>query len=81
MAVALIALVFSTTGLADAARRAVIGAVDGHQISSKPHAGGILLLGRNRKFPASAIPTVKDASKVGGKTVAEIEGSLPACDC
>jgi hypothetical protein len=77
MAVALVALVFSTTGLADAARRAVVSAVDGHQISSKPHADGILLLGKNRKFPASAIPTVQDASKVGGKTVAEIEGSCP----
>jgi hypothetical protein len=79
MVIALVALVFSTTGLADAARRAVLSAVGGHPISAKPHAGGILLLGKNRKFPASAIPTVKNASRVGGKTAAELAGTcLPA---
>ena len=77
LVISLIALVFSTTGLADAARRAVISAVDGHQVSAKPHAGGLLLLGKNRKFPASAIPTVGNSSRVGGKTVAELEGSCP----
>jgi hypothetical protein len=77
MIVALLALVLSTTGIADAARRAVINAVDGHPISTKPHAGGILLLGKNRKFPASAIPTVKDAGKVGGKTAEQLEGTCP----
>jgi len=77
MIVALLALVFSTTGLADAARRAVVSAVAGHPVSAKPHAGGILVLGRNRKFPASAIPTVKDAKEVGGKTAAQLEGSCP----
>jgi hypothetical protein len=77
MVVALVALVFSTTGLADAARRAVIGAVAGHPISTTPHAGGLLLLGKNRKFPASAIPTVKDASRVDGKTAEELAGSCP----
>jgi len=61
MIIALIALVFSTTGLADAARRAVVSAIDGHPISSKPRPGGILTLGRNRKFPSSAIPTVGNA--------------------
>lgn len=78
MVVALVALVLSTTGIADAARRAVISAVDGHQISAKPHAGGLLLLGKNRKFPASAIPTVKDATRVGGKTAEELAGTCPA---
>ena len=77
MVVALIALVFSTTGLADAARHAVVSAIDGHAISATPHAGGVLLLGRNRKFPASAIPTVKDASRVGGKTAEELAGTCP----
>jgi hypothetical protein len=77
MVIALIALVFSTTGLADAARRKVMSAVDGHPISSTPHAGGVLLLGKNRKFPASAIPTVKDASRVGGKTAEELAGTCP----
>ncbi len=75
MVVALIALVLSSTGLADAARNAVVAAIAGHPISTKPHAGGILLLGNNRKFPAAAIPTVGEASRVGGKTAAELEGT------
>jgi hypothetical protein len=75
--IALIALVFSTTGLADAARHAVVTAIGGHQISTKPHAGGILLLGKNRQFPAAAIPTVKNASRVGGKTAEELAGTCP----
>lgn len=77
LVIALIALVFSTTGLADAARRAVVSALAGHAVSSKPHAGGILLLGKNRKFPASAIPTVHNASRLGGKTAGELEGTCP----
>ncbi len=77
MIVALIALVLSSTGLADAARHAVISAFAGHPVSTKPHAGGILLLGKNRKFPASAIPTVKNAREVGGKTAAQLEGTCP----
>jgi hypothetical protein len=77
MIVALIALVFSTTGLADAARRAVTSAVDGHAISTTPHAGGLLLLGNNRKFPAAAIPTVKNARRVGGETAAQLAGTCP----
>jgi hypothetical protein len=77
MVVALIALMLSTTGLADAARHAMIAAIGGHPISSKPHAGGILLLGRNRKFPAAAIPTVREASRVGGRSAAQLEGSCP----
>jgi hypothetical protein len=77
MVIAVIALVFSTTGLADAARRAVISAINGHPISAKPHAGGILLLGKNRKFPASAIPTVRNASRVDGKTAEELAGTCP----
>jgi hypothetical protein len=75
--VALVALVFSTTGLADAARHAVISAFAGHPISTKPYAGGVLLLGKNRKFPVSAIPTVRDASRVDGKTAEELAGTCP----
>ena len=75
MIVALVALVFSTTGLADAARHAVTAAVDGHLISTKPHAGGLLVLGKNRKFPASAIPTVHEASHLDGKTATQLKGS------
>jgi hypothetical protein len=77
MAVALAALALSTTGLADAARKAVVSSIGGHPISAKPHAGGILLLGRNRKFPAAAIPTVANARRVGGRTLAQLEGSCP----
>lgn len=78
MTIALIALVFSTTGLADAARTAVVSAISGHPVSAKPIAGGVLLLGKNRKFPASAIPTVKDASRVDGKSAEELAGTCPA---
>ena len=75
--IALIALVFSTTGLADAARRAVVTAFAGHPVSTVPHAGGVLLLGRNRKFPAAAIPTVANAQKVAGKTAEQLAGTCP----
>ncbi|HEY4428632.1 MAG TPA: hypothetical protein VGN08_10545 [Solirubrobacteraceae bacterium] len=75
--IALVALVFSTTGLADAARHAVVSAIAGHPISAKPRAGGILLLGKNRKFPPAAIPTVKNASRVGGKTAEQLAGTCP----
>jgi hypothetical protein len=77
LVIALIALVFSTTGLADAARHAVVSAIGGHPISSKPRAGGVLLLGKNRKFPAAAIPTVSNASRVGGKTAEQLAGTCP----
>jgi hypothetical protein len=77
MVVALIALTLSMTGLADAAKRAVLDTVAGHPISAKPRAGGVLLLGKTRKFPAAAIPTVKEASRVGGKTAAQLEGTCP----
>jgi hypothetical protein len=75
--ISLIALVFSTTGFSDAARNAVISVVAGHPVSAKPYPGGLLLLGRNGKFPAAAIPTVKDASRIGGKTAAELSGTCP----
>lgn len=77
LVVSLVALVFSTTGLADAARHAVASALSGHPVSTKPHAGGILVLGRNRKFPASAIPTVANANRLGGKTLAQVSGTCP----
>jgi hypothetical protein len=77
LVIALIALVFSTTGLADAARHAVVRAIGGHPVSTKPHAGGVLLLGKNRKFPAAAIPTVKNATHIGGKTADQLTGTCP----
>jgi hypothetical protein len=77
MTIAVIALVFSTTGLADAARNAVISAIAGHPVSTRPYPGGVLLLGKNKKFPASAIPTVSNAAKVGGKTAEQLAGTCP----
>ncbi len=68
---------FSTTGLADAARHAVASAIGGHPVSSKPRAGGLLLLGKNRKFPAAAIPTVANAKRVGGETAEQLAGTCP----
>jgi hypothetical protein len=75
--ISLIALVLSTTGLADAARRAVVSAIAGHPVSTKPYPGGVLLLGSNRKFPAAAIPTVKNAARVGNLTADQLAGSCP----
>jgi hypothetical protein len=81
LVISMLALVFSTTGLADAARHAVRHAissmVDGHKLSTKPYSGGILLLGKNREFPAAAIPTVKDANEVGGLTVEALSSCPP----
>jgi hypothetical protein len=77
MVVALIALVMSSTGWASAARNAIAAAIDGHQITSKPKPGALLTLGKNGKFPASAIPTVHNASLLQGKTAEEVSGSCP----
>jgi hypothetical protein len=77
LVIALIALVFSTTGIANAARHAVVAAIAGHAVSSKPTANGVLLLGANRKFPASAIPTVKNASRLDGETAEQVAGTCP----
>ncbi len=79
MAVALLALVLSTTGIADAARHAVVAMIAGHPVSSRPHAGALLTLGRDGKFPASAIPTVAtadNAKKLDGK---KAEALVPSC--
>lgn len=77
MVVAVIALILSSTGLADAARHAVTSAFAGHPISTRPLPGGVLLLGKNRKFTAAAIPTVKNATRVGGRTAEELAGTCP----
>lgn len=77
LVIALVALVLSTTGLADAARNAFVSSIAGHPLSAKPKAGGILLLGSNRKFPAAAIPTVNNSAHVGGKTAEQLAGTCP----
>lgn len=51
--------------------------IAGHRLSSRPYPGGLLVLGNNRKFPSSAIPTVRDASELNGKKLEEIEPSCP----
>jgi hypothetical protein len=93
MIISLLALVLSSTMVADAARQTPALAAKvkpheshtasllGHPVSAKPYSHGILLLGSNRKFPASAIPTVnsaKDASKLDGMTAEQVAGSCPA---
>jgi hypothetical protein len=78
--ISIVAIILASTGLAEAARHTIehaLGGVDGHALSTKPHADGILLLGENRKFPAAAIPTAYEASHLDGKTVAELEPTCP----
>lgn len=91
LVVSLVALVLSTSLVADAARQvtdvaakakhpAHVAVVQGHRLSTKPLAGGILLLGKGRKFPAAAIPTValaKNADKLDGLTAEQVGGSCP----
>ena len=77
LAISILALIASTTGLADAARRAVVAAIDGHRVSAKPYPNGILVLGKNKKFAASAIPTVRNSQEVGGKKLTALEPSCP----
>lgn len=77
LAISLLALILSMSGLADAARHALVAAIDGHRIVTKPHAGGLLVLGRDGKFPASAIPTVKEAERVGGLNVDALSSCPP----
>jgi hypothetical protein len=79
--ISLVAIVLSSTPLAEAARHTVehtLGKIDGHPVSAKPQAGGILLLGKNKKFPASVIPTVPDTYRLEGKTTSELEPRCPA---
>src|ERR1700722_4458047 len=80
--ISLLALFLSTSGLASAARHAIVAAIDGHKISTKPHPGGLLVLGRNAKFPAAAIPTVKEAVKIDGVNNEAVSGVGPTTvDC
>jgi hypothetical protein len=92
LVISVLAFVLSTTVVADAAHqalgidakskphRASTAAVLGHRLSTRPYPNGILLLGHNRKFSASAIPTVataKNAEKLGGLTAEQVGGSCP----
>jgi hypothetical protein len=77
LAISLLALIGSGTGLAEAAKRAIVQQIDGHRLSSKPYPNGLLTLGKNRQFAAAAIPTVKNAQKLSGKSLAAVEPSCP----
>jgi hypothetical protein len=86
LAISIMSLVLSAGGLTYAARQIVVGStvakkahvatVDGHRLSARPYANGLLLLGANRRFPASAIPTVKDSDQLSGHTFDQI---VPGC--
>ena len=69
---------FSTTGLADAARNAVISAIDGHPVSTKPHAGGLL---RARQEQANSPPPRSRPSRTRAASAArppnELAGTCP----
>lgn len=58
MIVAVLALVASSAGIADA--------VSYKGPSAKPRPYGVLVLNKNKKFPASAIPTVRNSARLGG---------------
>lgn len=74
LVLATIALVASTTGLAEAAKAKLTSVV------SSPKPGAVLRLDKKGKFPARAIPKVasaRAADTVGGKTDEQLTGS---CD-
>ena len=75
LALALLALVFSWSGAADAARKKFSGPG-----TTQPKRYGLLRLGKNGKFPAKAIPKVRAArraDRLGGRTAAQLSES---CD-
>jgi hypothetical protein len=78
LVLSMITLVLSFTGLADAARHAITKMF---AASATPHPGGLLLLGKTGKFPASVIPatstaTAKNATELSGKTLGQL---TPSC--
>jgi hypothetical protein len=77
LAISMLALIGSSTGLAEAAKRAIVQKIDGHRLSSKPYPNGLLTLGKNKKFAAAAIPTVQNAQKLAGKSLTAVEPSCP----
>jgi hypothetical protein len=67
----ILAVVLSMSGLADAARKALFRA------TTRPKPNQLLLLGKNGKFPASAIPTVANARHLGGKSLRAVTPICP----
>jgi hypothetical protein len=84
LAISIAALAVSVTVVANRPQQLVVAraaAAPGHRVSSRPYPYGLLLLGGNRKFPASAIPIValarkaKDAERLGGLTAEQVAGT------
>jgi hypothetical protein len=69
-------LTHPTASAAKSKKPAPVAKVDGHRLSTKPYAGGVLLLGSNKKFPVAALPTVKDSTEFAGRTLAQL---TPGC--
>ena len=75
LVLACVALLASSTGIAEATRQAFSAA------STKPRPYAVLKLGKNAKFPSKAIPTVaraRSADAVGGLKAADIEMTCDA---
>jgi hypothetical protein len=72
LGISVLSLFLSVSGLAGAASTALFGA------SAVPRPHRLLLLGRNSKFPASAIPTVANSRLVGGRSVHALTPSCPS---
>jgi hypothetical protein len=73
LAVSLLALVMSMTGVSEAVRRGLFPGA-----STKPRPYGVLRLNKHKQFPARAIPKVRSARKadrVGGKRPRQLVGS------
>jgi hypothetical protein len=77
VAIAMVALIISMSGVAGAARRTVARLVDGHALSTKAKRNAIPVLGKNGKLPAAMIPSV-NAAKLGGKTRKQLTAACPA---
>jgi hypothetical protein len=79
LAVASLALVLSTTGIADAARQRtakIMAPKSTVKVVTKPQRGALLLLDRQGRFPARAIPKVnaaRNADRVGGQRAADLQ--------
>jgi hypothetical protein len=77
LVISILSLIVALSPAADAARHAIANMIAGHPLSTKPYPNGILVLGHNRKFPASAIPTVHNSTRLGGKKLTDLEPSCP----
>jgi len=76
LVVSVLALVFTMTGVGQAQKSS-----PAPRASTTPRAGGLLLLGPDRRFPARAIPTVdlaRSATRLGSRTEADLTLACPA---